>query len=402
MAEKLPMLALSPTMEQGKIVRWTKKEGDTINSGDVLCEVETDKAVMEYQSPSSGKLLKIILPEGESAAVEETICILGKEGEDISSLLSTTSQTPSSPPTPPTSPTPPTPLSSTKNERKQRTSPLARNLADEAGVDISKIKGSGPEGRVVKRDVEQAISHIPDETFEPEAKHTEVPMNEETISVTSKRKVIADVLSKSKFTAPHYYLKVSVRMDELLSAREKFNSAHSAKVSLNAIFIKLTAEALKKHTIVNSSWENYTIVKHGRIDIALAVAQDDGLAVPIVRDCGMKGIAAIDSELKRLIEKAKKNQLSPDDYRNSTFTISNLGSFGIEEFTAIINPPGSAILAVGSVEKRLTVNDKDEPEVHKMVRLTLSCDHRVIDGAVGAAFLVELKSIMESPILAFF
>jgi len=408
MAEKLLMLALSPTMEKGTIVKWHKQEGDTIANGEVLCDVETDKAVMEYPSSTDGPLLRILVPEGGSAAVEEPIAIAGKSGEDISDLLKTVA--------PPVRKEKvgqaeaaskvadgemcPVGVSATKlPDGKIRSSPLARKLAEQAGLNLADITGTGPEGRITKEDVERTIQQRSAKMVE---KVPPTPLADETIPVSAKRRAIADRLSKSKFSAPHYYLRVSVEMDAIMADRNKYNAAAEDKLSLNAYLIKFVAEAIKHHPMVNATWNGETITKHGRIDIALAVAQPDGLVAPVVRDCGNKGILTIDAELKGLIDKARNNRLTPADYENATFTISNLGSYGIEEFTAIINPPGSAILAVGAIEKRTVVSEQEDILIRSMMTITLSCDHRVIDGAVGAAFAKDLKAIMESPIHALY
>ncbi|MBD3305877.1 hypothetical protein GF339_05790 [candidate division KSB3 bacterium] len=224
------------------------------------------------------------------------------------------------------------------------------------------------------------------------------PLADETLNVSQKRKIIAQRLVDSKFSAPHYYLKVRAQMDEVMQARKALNARLKEKVSLNAFLLKFAAEAIKKHPIINSTWKGETIIKHGSVDIGLAVAQPDGLITPVVRDCTQKGILTIDQELKALIQKAQNNRLDPSEYTGATFTISSLGSFGIEEFTAIINPPGSAILAIGEIWKEPVVDDHDQIVIHANMRMTLSCDHRVIDGAVGAAFLKDLKDTLEHPI----
>ncbi len=392
------MPALSPTMEKGVIVKWHKREGEKISAGDVLCEVETDKAVMEYPSDTEGMLLKILVPEGGSAGVEEPIGIIGRPGEDISLILNTV--TPGQPKkNTETQTCPVKPPEGKPGGEKIRSSPLARNLATAAGLDLGEIIGTGPEGRITKEDVERAVERVAGKKIQ---KTPSVPSAEETIPISSKRRVIAERLSKSKFSAPHYYLTVSVVVDGLFETRKKYNTENNTTISLNAHLIKLAAEAIKHHPAINSTWNEQTIVRHGRIDIALAVAQPDGLVAPVVRDCGNKGIIAIDAELKGLIEKAGANRLTGQDYEGATFTISNLGSFGIEEFTAIINPPGSAILAVGAALRQPVVGENDELVIRQVMRMTLSCDHRVIDGAVGAEFLKELKDIMGSSIRALY
>lgn len=431
MAEKLLMLALSPTMETGIIAKWIKKEGDKVASGDVLCEVETDKATMDYESSFDGVLLKIILDEGSGASVGDLIGIVGKEGEDISGLLAEAAkqdkdgsgqqeqdkqksdqpdkphkdltETTGAPSDAKTAPAEPDAAKGII-----RSSPLARKLADQNGLKLADIQGSGPAGRIIKSDVEQALART---AAEPSAKSrpetagqtgTPATAQDVIIPVSGKRRVIAKRLAESMYTAPHYYLKVPVEMDGILAARQRLNAKPDVKVSMNAFIIKFVAEALKRHPRVNATWNGDTITEHGRIDIGLAVAQKDGLITPVVRDCGSKGIVQIDDELNALIAKARKETLTPDEYTGATFTISNLGSFGIEEFTAIINPPGSAILAVGEFRKEPVVQPDDTIKIRSVMKMTLSCDHRVIDGSVGALFLTELRDMMQEPMRALY
>ncbi len=428
MAEQVFMIALSPTMEEGTLVRWKKKEGEWVDAGDVLCEVETDKATMDYESTSGGTLLKILLQEGEQAAIGEVIAIIGEEGENIDNLLSSlrsdSSQEPDS-------------LSVDSTDSSQRpqikeineiqrnveraadfqagsrikASPLARKIAEMNELSLRDIRGSGPEGRIIKADVEKFMKEKAAGTV-PASKKLPVgvtpvkplagyvlqaALGDEEIPVTTARKIIAQRLSESKYSAPHYYLTVTVNVDSLINTRKKLNQSRSEKISFNALLTKYAAEALKKHPMVNASWNGDTILKRKQVDIGLAVALPDGLITPVVRDCGNKGIFDIDEELRELIDKARNKKLMPDEYQNASFTISNLGSFGIEEFTAIINPPGSAILAVGEMKKMPVVDEEDNIKVQTQMKLTLSCDHRVIDGAVGAAFLKSLKDIIEDP-----
>ena len=420
MAEKVLMLALSPTMESGTIAKWIKKEGDSVESGDILCEVETDKATMEYESIQEGTLLKIVVPEGGQAAVEQVIAVIGEKGEDISSLLSGipaagAAPAPAAAPdaaiaaSPETSRAAEPPASDSGGSAgRVKTSPLARTLAEKAGIDIAALSGSGPGGRVVKRDVEAAAASSSRTPARPAqaapAPVSPVPasLSRRETPVSGKRKIIAQRLAESMFTAPHYYLKLSVRTDGLMEARKRLNAEAGAKVSVNAFLMKYAAETIKRHPDVNSSWQGDTILTFGTVDIGLAVAQDDGLITPIVRDCGSKGIMQIDGELKDLIDRAQRNRLVPEEYTGATFTISSLGSFGVEEFTAIINPPGSAILAVGSMMKQPVVKESGEIASDTLMRLTLSCDHRVIDGAVGARFMKDLKDLIEDPVRALY
>jgi pyruvate dehydrogenase E2 component (dihydrolipoamide acetyltransferase) len=425
MPERILMIALSPTMETGTVARWRKKEGDTVASGDVLCEVETDKATMDYESTSEGTLLKILLPEGGQAKVGDLIAIVGKPGEDIAALLAesatgaataSASQSAAAPTrasrTPATATvTRPAAVGTAQPTLgaptgRVRSSPLARRLSAQKGVDLAALRGSGPNGRVVKRDVEAlpaglaasgAAAPAPGPSMAP------VPIaplpGDEVVLVSRMRKIIAQRLSQSMFSAPHYYLTVAVAMDELLEARAKLNVGRPSKLSLNAFLMAIAGRALARHPHVNSTWNGDTILRHATADIGLAVALPDGLITPVVRDCGRKGIAAIDGELGNLIEKAHAGKLAPEEYAGATFSISNLGSSGIDEFTAVINPPGAAILAVGAARKEPVV-EGDAIVIRQRMRMTLSCDHRVIDGAVGAAFLRELADMLENPMLA--
>jgi len=456
MAEKLVMLALSPTMEEGVISRWLKNEGDKIESGDLLAEVETDKTTMDYESSTSGVLLKQVVAEGGSAAIGDLIAIVGEEGEDISALLKeggsqATAATPTAKtevkaePETEAAPAPGTkdgelaeqaaetrksePAEKDSSQVKAvaeggmvRASPLARKLAENNELSIESIDGTGPEGRIIKADVEKVIAagehsaakEATKEAFPaakevkpaPAAASTGIPAaiqpqaapGDISIPVSGKRRVIAQRLSESKFSAPHYYLKVRVEVDGLLVSRKRLNEKAATKISINTFLIKFAAEALKRHPVVNSSWAIDSIIQHGSIDIGLAVAQEDGLITPIVRNCGNKGLVQIEEDLQELIEKARSNSLKPNEYTGATFTISSLGSYGIEEFTAVINPPGSAILAVGEFRKDTVVQPDDSIEIRTLMNLTLSCDHRVIDGAVGAEFLTDLRQMIEDPV----
>jgi pyruvate dehydrogenase E2 component (dihydrolipoamide acetyltransferase) len=406
MAEKVLMIALSPTMQDGTIIRWNKTEGESLAVGDLLCEVETDKATMEYESQSAGTLLKILVPAGSQAKVADPIAIVGKPGEDIAPLLAQTKPPAHAAAAPPATGTRPAAAAAAHaapaaaaDAGVVRASPLARKLAKERGIDLRALRGTGPAGRVVRRDLEGAGAAAPAAAAAGRA----LPAgSDEVVPVSGKRKVIAQRLAESKFQAPHFYLKISFEMDGLMAARARLNERRKEKVSFNAFMHKIVAEALKKHTAVNSSWQGDTMRRYGSVDIGLAVAQPDGLITPVVRNCGGKGILAIDAELAALIDKARTNKLVPEEYTGATFTISNLGSFGIEEFTAIINPPGSAILALGRIAKTPVVADDGSIVVRSLMKATLSCDHRVIDGAIGAAFLSDLKEMIENPMAALF
>jgi len=415
MADKLLMIALSPTMEKGTIHTWHVKEGDAFSTGDILCEVETDKTTMEYESPEDAILLKILVNEGGQASVGDPIAIFGEEGEDISPLLDEIKKEKSSKPDTNREEKEKEPASEKKTDpdieeespESQKTtqpeattrikaSPLARKIAEERGLNLSQIRGSGPQNRIVKRDVEN---------YKPQEKSaiTHAPSSENSdqrIPLSEKRQIIAKRLSESKYSAPHFYLRVQVDMTRLLEARKRYHETHpDAKTSLNAWLIKLSSEALKKHPEVNSGWDTDALIRFGNVHIGLAVAQEDGLITPVVKSVEYKKIAQVDHELQGLIEKAKNNKLSPEEYTGATFTISNLGAWGIEEFTAIINPPGSAILALGAIEKKPVVIN-DEIIIRPMMSMTLSCDHRVIDGATGADFMKTLKAYIDDPALA--
>jgi pyruvate dehydrogenase E2 component (dihydrolipoamide acetyltransferase) len=444
MAQQIQMLALSPTMEKGVITKWLKKTGEKISEGEVICEVETDKATMEYECPEEGTLLKIVVEEGAEAAVGEVIAMVGEEGEDVSSLDKKTQEKPEDGPDEKSSEEEADeksekPEKKEKSEKKEKagteenkqessepkkkpekkkqkpedeniknkvkSTPLARKLAKQHGVELSNISGTGPAGRIVVRDVEQAIkkSSKPEKTqADQRTPRKTAGLQDEEVPVSSMRKAIAGRLAESKFSAPHYYLKVDVDASELIVTREKLKLDSSKKISFNSFLIKLAAEAVKHHPVINSSWAESKIVRHGSVDVGLAVAVKDGLITPVVRDCGNKGIMEIESELAELIELARNGGLKKDLYEGNTFTISNLGSYGIDEFTAIINPPASAILAVGRITDKPVINTAGNITAGSMMSLVLSCDHRVIDGAAGAAFLSDLKRFIEEPISAFY
>jgi len=414
MAEKLFMIALSPTMEQGTIHKWHIKEGDKFSTGDILCDVETDKTTMEYEAPDDAVLLKIIVQAGGQASVGQTIAIYGENDDEITDLLNEikqeneggsetkeadkkdTDKEDTARDMKETQPESDTGVSESDSGNRIIASPLARRIADEKGIDLRSIKGSGPKGRIVKRDVE---------TFKPPVQ-TSVTSNltvsneDVIIPLSDKRTIIAKRLGESKYSAPHFYLTLKADMTRLMEARSRFNDAHPEnKTSLNAWIMKLSAEALKKHPEVNASWNKNSILRFAHADMGLAVAQKDGLITPLVKAVELKKVSQVDEELKVLIDKAKNNKLTPEEYTGATFTISNLGAWGIEEFTAIINPPGSAILALGAIQKTPVVIN-DQIVIRPMMSMTLSCDHRVIDGATGADFMKTLKSYMEDPALA--
>jgi pyruvate dehydrogenase E2 component (dihydrolipoamide acetyltransferase) len=402
MAEKVFMIALSPTMEEGAILNWKKKVGDKVKMDDPLCEVETDKASMDYLSSQEGTLLAIVKDVGTSAKVADVIAIIGEPGEDFSSLLEAAPAAPAPKAAPAAgaaaSAAPASAAgASASTSGRVKSSPLARKLALDKGVDLAQVPGSGPAGRVVKADVE-GFHPAP---AAPAPAHsvavTDSGLNDERVPVSRKRQVIAQRLGESLFTAPHFFLTLGIEMDNLLDARDRVNAKRKEKVGLNPFILKFLAEALKRHQTLNSSWHGDYIQNHSSIDLGIAVAQPDGLITPIVHNAGSKGVLQIEAELKNLIERARTNLLKPEDYTGASFTISNLGSFGIEEFTAIINPPGVAILALGATVKTPVVADDDSIVVKRIMKVTLSCDHRVVDGAVGAAFLTDFKRMVEDP-----
>ncbi len=405
MAEKLYMIALSPTMEQGKITEWHKKEGDSVKNGDVLCEVETDKAVMEYEADFDAVLLKILASEGQSASVGDVIAVYGEKGETYSGIAAAESKNIESIRSNDVGKIREYEFSTETNHERIKSSPLARKIAKSLKIDLDTVQGSGFNGRIIKRDIERVMESTQSTDFADRGKSTNtVDSGSELISVSSMRNTIAKRLSASKFSAPHFYLTVQADMSYIISAREEHEKRTGGKISFNSYLIKLSAAALKKHPVVNSAWENDKIRKFLSADIGFAVALEEGLIAPVIRNCGAKGISEIDREFKILADKARNGSIVSAEYSGAGFSISNLGSLGIEEFTAIINPPGSAILALGAIIKKPVVVTDDEGTdavvVKPVMKMTLSCDHRVIDGAAGAAFLADLKRMIENPVEA--
>ena len=415
MAEVIRMPLLSDTMTEGKIVTWNKKVGDKVKSDDVLADVETDKATMEINGYVDGTLLYIGVPAGEAAKINQVIAIIGKEGEDFQSLLKEDAATKSPDSTPVSaqktvdvqeendSPQQ-TEISNSSNDRI-KASPLAKKLADEKGIDIAKINGSGDGGRVTKKDVdeykvvatdnrqpvtENKAAAVPVFMSTGEEGHTDVPL-------TQMRKIIAKRLSESKFSAPHFYLSMEMNMDNAITARNAMNEVSPVKISFNDLIIKACASALRLHPDVNSSWMGDFIRQNHHIHIGSALALPEGLIVPVIKFADQKTLSQIAAEAKMLYAKAKDKKIQPTEFTGNTFTISNLGMLDIEEFTAIINPPDSCILAVGNI--RETVIRKNSVfDVTNVMKVTLSCDHRSVDGAVGAAFLQTLKKYLENPV----
>jgi pyruvate dehydrogenase E2 component (dihydrolipoamide acetyltransferase) len=439
MANKILMPKLSPTMEEGQISRWLKAEGDEIEANETIAEVDTDKATMEMTSLEPGTLLKILVPAGDNAKLGQTIGIIGKKGEDFSALLDDASAgngkaapKAEEKPAPPmvvekpaeqelketSAPTPePKPTAEEKPKAATQTgngrmivSPIAARMAAENGIDLKTIKGSGPQGRIIKRDIEAAMesgvesreSRAETPTAAPSFGAAEVQgasaFREENAS--KMRQIIASRLTESIGPVPTFYLTVEIEMDKALEFRKQINASlkEEEKVSVNDVIVKTAAMASLKHPFVNSSWRTDKIRFYEDADIGVAVAIDEGLITPVVRGANKKGIAQIAKEVKELAARAREKKLQPEEYTGATFSISNLGMFGIKEFTAIINPPEAAIFAVGGATPTAVVRN-GEIVVRQMMHVTMSCDHRVIDGATGAKFLQTFKQMLENPIL---
>ena len=422
----ITMPALSPTMTEGNLAKWVKAEGDTVSAGDVIAEIETDKATMEVEAVDEGKLAKILVPEGsESVAVNTVIGLLLEEDEDESSLgdyqaaapaaaaaaapapqpsePAPTAQAvpPSAAPAAAAAPPPPAPQPSAAGERI-KASPLARRMAQQAGLDIAPLTGTGPHGRIVKADIDAALGKAalappaapaPAPAAAVAEAATEVPHN-------AMRKVIARRLVEAKQTIPHIYLTIDCEIDELLKLRKTLNdrAADGAyKLSVNDFIVRAAALALRKVPRVNASWTDTAILLHDSADVAIAVALEDGLITPIIRNADGKGLAAISNETKELAGRARSGKLMPDEYQGGTFSVSNLGMFGTKSFSAVINPPHAAILAVGVGAQQAVVKD-GALAVATVMSCTISADHRVIDGAVAAEFLAFFKSLIDDPL----
>ena len=404
MAEVIRMPKMSDTMTEGVIVSWLKKVGDDIKPGDILAEVETDKATMELENYVKGTLLHIGIPAGGSVPVDALIAIVGKKGDDISALLNGAPAPVAAAKTEDTkvetvvTPAPSAPIANTSTDSRVKASPLAKKIADDKGIDINNVSGSGDGGRIVKRDVE---------TFSPSAKggskiSITLPNvigqeSFEEVPVSQMRKVIARRLSESKHTAPHFYLTMSINMDKAIEARKFMLEFSPVKISVNDIIIKAVAGSLRKNPAANASWLGDKIRYNHHIHIGVAVAIEDGLIVPVVKFADSKSLSHISAEVKELAEKAKNKKLQPNEFEGNTFTISNLGMFGIDEFTAIINSPDACILAVGAAKETVIV-ENGQMKIANVMKVTLSCDHRVVDGAVGSAFLKTLKELLENPV----
>ena len=442
MAEKFLMPKLSPTMEEGQISRWVKNEGDKFDANETLAEVDTDKATMEMTALSGGTLLKILKQAGESAALGEPIAIIGQPGEDFSALLTETSanggakqteparaeepaeakpaelaqpapqsSTPvTSPPAQTSSASAAIPQSEIRNPQsngRMIVSPIAARMAADNGIDLRSISGSGPNGRIIKRDIEEALAGGGQKAGEPTTAQPTKQFTPSTVvgasafrdEPTSKmRSVIASRLAESIGPIPTFYLTVEIEMDNALATRKQINATldEESKISVNDIIVKAAAMALLRHPWVNASYQDKTVRFYEQADIGVAVAIDEGLITPVVRGANLKGLAEISAEIKDLAAKAKSKKLQPEEYTGATFSISNLGMMGIKEFTAIINPPEAAIIAVGGSTPTPVVRD-GQVTVRNIMNVTMSCDHRVVDGATGARFLQTFKQMLESP-----
>ena len=457
MATKVHMEALSPTMEEGQVVKWLRSEGDSVSTGDVIAEIETDKATMELTARGDGILRAILVGEGGTAPVGDVIALIGTADEDISEIRQavlaasqgnganeggdtpggTPSDTPggapgggpsdvdAAAPSDAAAGEAPAAGSASDIDGRIKASPLARRLAAESGVELSSVSGSGPVGRIVKRDIEAAIAAGP--TAEVGAAATPVPVPGRTaapisgapistapvaapvlvpsgaefedVPLSQMRKTIARRLTESIGPVPHFFLTIEVDMGRAMEARRTINAMlerEGRKISLNDLIIRATAAALKRHPACNAHWLGDSIRLFNRVHIGVAVAVKDGLITPIIRDADLKGVAHIGAEVRELAGRAREKKLQPDEYTGATFSISNLGMFGIHEFTAVINPPEAGILAVGGVEE-VPVVEAGQVVVRNRMKITMSCDHRVIDGALGAAFLATLKGMLEEP-----
>lgn len=420
MATKVHMEALSPTMEEGRLVTWLKKEGDQVKEGDVLAEIETDKATMELVARGSGVLRKHMIAEGASAPVGTVIGVIANADEDIAGIAGDTAAhapaadaEPSAktaakmeapkpetqaPPAATATQAPPAPPAPTNGGGRVKASPLAKRLAAEAGLELKSVQGSGPGGRITKRDIEAAATQPPPAAGRAPARPAS-GADYEDVPLTQMRKTIAKRLATSIGPIPTFYLTIEVDMTHLQGARERVNArleAQGIKVSINDFIIKAVAAALRQHPEVNAQWTDTAIRRFNRVHIGVAVAVEDGLITPIVRDADQLGVAEISQQVRELAKRARDRKLQPDEYTGATFSISNLGMFGIDEFTAIINPPEAAILAVGRVEDKVVAHF-GEIIAQPRMRVTMSCDHRVIDGATGAKFLQTLRQYLEEP-----
>jgi len=415
--EIIKMPRLSDTMEEGTVASWLKKVGDEVEEGDILAEIETDKATMEFESFYSGTLLYVGIQEGESAPVDEVLAVIGPKGTNVEAVLSSggtstsASTEQSKAPATTKSEEKATPAAVSNNGQRIFASPLAKKMAADKGIDLSTVDGSGDNGRIVKKDIEN---------FQPSQKPAEVPATTQDVSASNAvaatpvnlpvgeegseevknsqmRKTIAKRLSESKFTAPHYYLTIEVDMDNAWASRLQINDLPDTKVSFNDMVVKACAMALKKHPQVNTTWNGDTTKYNHHVHVGVAVAVEDGLVVPVLKFADQMSLTQIGASVKDLAGRARIKKLTPVEMDGSTFTVSNLGMFGIVEFTSIINQPNSAILSVGAIVEKPVVRNS-EVVVGKTMKVTLACDHRTVDGATGSQFLLTLKAYLENPV----
>ncbi len=420
------MPKMSDTMEEGVLVSWLVDEGAKVSAGDVIAQVETDKATMDLEVYDDGVLLKKVAHEGDAVPIGGLIAVLGKEGEDISDLLAkyggdgaaTEAEAPAKIEAATGDGAAETTIAPVKPEEapsdgRVKASPLARKMATEHGIALSEVRGSGPEGRIIKRDIEAVLTERPAAPKEVEAAPAPRPVPApapvmpeaayEVVRLSQMRKAIARRLAQSKFTAPHFYLTAEIDMDKVVAFRSRLNALAEAqgrgKISFNDLITKACALALRRHPYVNGSYleEEGEIRLYREVHVAVAVAVDEGLITPVIRNADRKGLAQIAEETRELAEKARNRRLQPEDYTGATFTTSNLGMFGIEEFTAIINPPNACILAIGAIRDVPVVRD-GEIVPGKRMKVTLSCDHRIVDGAVGSRFLATVREYLEEPL----
>jgi pyruvate dehydrogenase E2 component (dihydrolipoamide acetyltransferase) len=418
MAIKIEMPKLSDTMEEGVIAKWNVKEGDKISAGDIIAEVETDKATMDVEAFDDGTLLKIIPQEGDAVPLGGLIAVIGEEGEDISDILdgaggSGSTESSSSDDSDKKEEKKSEESKEEKTETKEtssesdngrvKASPLAKKMAEDKGIDISSVQGSGPDGRVVKKDIEDykggssSGSGLSKPSSSSTASRSFESLESKEVKVSQMRKVIARRLSESKFTNPHFYETIDIDMKAAMAARSSMNEANDVKISFNDIVVKACAIALTRHQAINSSWHDDVIKEHGDVNVAVAVAIDEGLMTPVINHADKKGLSEISSETRELAGLARDRKLQPEQMEGSTFTISNLGMFGIEEFTAIINPPNACILAVGAI-RDVPVVENGAVVPGKRMKITLSSDHRIVDGAKAAQFLNTVKNLLENPL----
>jgi pyruvate dehydrogenase E2 component (dihydrolipoamide acetyltransferase) len=415
--EIIKMPRLSDTMEEGTVATWLKKVGDTVEEGDILAEIETDKATMEFESFYSGTLLYIGIKEGESAPVDNVLAVIGPKGTDVEALLKAKPSAPMADATgqkntaiaQETSKNDSSEINVVKDSQRIFASPLAKKMAEEKGIDLLNVNGSGDNGRIVKKDIENyrpvqkaatSDTSIPKESAGAAMAPIAYPVGQEgseEIKNSQMRKTIAKRLSESKFTAPHYYLTIEVDMDNAWDSRLKINDLPDTKVSFNDMVVKACAMALKKHPQVNTTWNGDTTRYNHHVHIGVAVAVEDGLVVPVLKFTDQMSLTQIGSAVKDLAGRAKTKKLTPSEMEGSTFTVSNLGMFGILEFTSIINQPNSAILSVGAIVEKPVVRD-GAIVIGKTMIVTLACDHRTVDGATGSQFLLTLRAFLENPV----